>query len=165
MNFLAGLFGAIGAALAAGLRAVVSTLFLGSWLVFGSDPGPWTEPPRTGSPAKLIAVATPVLNPAAGTKFKDSLSVSITTATAGAQIRYTTDGWDPSEASPLYSGPVIFNWSTTVKARAFKSGMAPSFSPGSSRLYGGSLTAKITNATTGAIIRSTIITGETPRRG
>lgn len=165
MNFLAGLFGAIGAALAAGLRAVVSTLFLGSWLVFGSDPGPWTEPPRTGSPAKLIAVATPVLNPAAGTKFKDSLSVSITTATAGAQIRYTTDGWDPSEASPLYSGPVIFNWSTTVKARAFKSGMAPSAVASASYDPVQKIAAPLLNPTPGIFTGSVIVNLVTPTSG
>ncbi|MEW6264023.1 MAG: chitobiase/beta-hexosaminidase C-terminal domain-containing protein, partial [Thermodesulfobacteriota bacterium] len=47
-------------------------------------------------------------------------------ATAGADIRYTLDGGEPGEASPLYSEPIAVTASAAVKARAFKPGWASS---------------------------------------
>jgi hypothetical protein len=70
-------------------------------------------------------VAKPSINPAPGT-YTGPVSVSISTVTAGAAIRYTTNGADPTSGSPVYSGPLTFNSSVTVKARAFKSGMSDS---------------------------------------
>ena len=71
------------------------------------------------------AVAAPVLSPAGGT-FSGSVTVSISTATNGATIRYTTDGADPTTASPAYTGPWVVNASMTVKAKAFAAGLADS---------------------------------------
>lgn len=67
-------------------------------------------------------VARPSINPAPGT-YTGSVSVSISTATSGATIRYTTNGTDPTRNSSAYSGPLSFSSSLTVRARAFKSGM------------------------------------------
>ncbi len=64
-------------------------------------------------------VETPVFAPVAGT-YADSVTFSITCATDGAVIRYTTDGTEPTEASTLYSAPVTLTATTTVKAVAFK---------------------------------------------
>lgn len=49
-------------------------------------------------------------------------------ATAGAQIRYTTDGSEPTEQSSLYTRPIILKDGTLVyfKAKAFKPGLKPS---------------------------------------
>src|SRR5262249_55180086 len=49
--------------------------------------------------------AAPVLSPAGGT-FTGSVTVSMSSATSGASIRYSTDGSDPNAGSKLYSGPI-----------------------------------------------------------
>ena len=46
-------------------------------------------------------------------------SVSISTSTAGASIRYTTDGSEPIASSTLYTGPINVATSTAIKARSF----------------------------------------------
>lgn len=56
--------------------------------------------------------------------FRDSVAVALSAATAGAEVRYTTDGTSPTKASPLYSAPVKLTASGTVKARAFAPGHA-----------------------------------------
>jgi alpha-L-rhamnosidase len=48
-------------------------------------------------------------------------------ATEGVQIRYTLDGSEPTERSPLYDQPLETDKYAVVTARAFKPGMAPSF--------------------------------------
>lgn len=58
--------------------------------------------------------------------FKESTPVNIISRTEGAEVRYTLDGSDPCETSPLYTGPFVLDRSATVKARAFKDGMQPS---------------------------------------
>jgi hypothetical protein len=44
----------------------------------------------------------------------------------GAEIRYTTDGSDPTPASALYDEPFDVAVLTTVKARAYRTGFSPS---------------------------------------
>ena len=54
-------------------------------------------------------------------------TVEIFTSTPGAQIRYTTDGSNPtSTTGTLYAGPVALTTSTTLKAIAYKAGLANS---------------------------------------
>ncbi len=43
-------------------------------------------------------------------------------APADAQIRYTLDGDEPNNSSPLYSNPITINNTTVVKAKAFPTG-------------------------------------------
>lgn len=71
------------------------------------------------------AVATPTFSPAGGT-FPQQQNVTISTATANAMIRYTTDGTDPTASSTVYSAPLILSSTTTLKARGFLSGMTDS---------------------------------------
>ena len=52
--------------------------------------------------------------------------VTITSNTVGTEIRYSKDGNDVTEESTLYSGQFSVEAGTTVKAKAFKSGMNPS---------------------------------------
>jgi hypothetical protein len=73
----------------------------------------------------LPQAAAPTFSPAAGT-YASAQSVTITSATSGAQIRYTTDGATPTVASPLYSGPVSVAASLTLRAIAFATGFAAS---------------------------------------
>jgi hypothetical protein len=71
-------------------------------------------------------VANPAFNPAAGT-YSSAQNVTIGTATAGASIRYTTDGSAPSEtAGTLYTGPIAVSGRTTLNAIAYASGLADS---------------------------------------
>ena len=70
-------------------------------------------------------VATPTFSPAAGTYF-DAQNVSISCTTEGATIRYTLDETDPTESSAVYSTPISVNTTTTIKAKAFKSGYTAS---------------------------------------
>lgn len=59
---------------------------------------------------------TPTISPDPGTY---TSTVAVTITLPGATIRYTTDGSDPTAASPLYSTPIVLTTSTTVKARAW----------------------------------------------
>jgi hypothetical protein len=53
-------------------------------------------------------------------------AVTLSTATAGAEIRYTTDGGEPTVSGALYTGPIAITANTTIKAKAFKSGLTDS---------------------------------------
>ena len=71
-------------------------------------------------------VATPTFTPAAGT-YTSAQNVTISSATAGASIRYTTDGSTPtSTVGTIYSAPVSISVSQALKAIAYKSGMTDS---------------------------------------
>ena len=71
---------------------------------------------------------TPVISPDAGT-YADSVVVTMTCATPGAQIRYTIYGEEPSSTSNLYEGPFTLNSSRTVKAKAFMNNVSWEDSP------------------------------------
>lgn len=59
-------------------------------------------------------------------RFDGWTTASIASPTQGAIVRYTTDGSLPGLRSPMYSGPKTICVTTTLKARAFKAGMADS---------------------------------------
>jgi hypothetical protein len=70
------------------------------------------------------AVKTPVLTPAAGIHVGTSLNVTVSSATEGAEIRYTTDGSTPTQSSSLYvDGVTLPQGTTTLKLLAVKSGL------------------------------------------
>lgn len=52
--------------------------------------------------------------------------VEVETSTEGAEIRYTTDGSEPTEESPLFDGVIFVEETTTFKAKAFKEEMLSS---------------------------------------
>jgi hypothetical protein len=70
-------------------------------------------------------VATPTANPA-GRNFTGTLSVTLTSATAGAAVYYTTDGTAPTASSTRFGAPIALTANTVIKAIAIKEGMYPS---------------------------------------
>jgi hypothetical protein len=89
---------------------------------------------KTGYTNSAVATATytiaaaltaPVFSPAAGT-YTSPQTVTITDATSGALIYYTTDGSTPSTSSTIYSGAIWQCDTQTLKAIAVKSGYTSS---------------------------------------
>lgn len=84
--------------------------------------------PAEGRVHKLLFTVQPVgpaFSPAAGI-FDDPVQVTLATTTAGAIIRYTTDGTEPTATSTEYSGPFTVSATTTVKAKTFGGGLPDS---------------------------------------
>ena len=75
----------------------------------------------SGSVTAMPMVATPTFSLDAGT-FLTAQTVSISCATEGATIYYTTNGNDPTTSSSVYSSPLNISSTTTLKAMAAKSG-------------------------------------------
>lgn len=73
-------------------------------------------------------VSTPVFSQQAGFNTAP-VSLTITCATAGATIRYTLDGTEPTSTSTVYSGVINIASTTVVRTKAFSSlpGVPPSF--------------------------------------
>ncbi|WP_168735716.1 chitobiase/beta-hexosaminidase C-terminal domain-containing protein [Cohnella fermenti] len=69
--------------------------------------------------------AEPNFSPPGGT-YTAAQTVSIASATPGAEIRYTVDGSTPTATSALYTGPIQVSETKTLTAIAFKSGMSAS---------------------------------------
>jgi alpha-tubulin suppressor-like RCC1 family protein len=119
----------------------------------------------------LGTVAAPQFSSSGGT-YTSSQTVSLSSTTSGATIRYTTDGTDPTARSPIYTSPILIEGTTSLKAKAFKgdysastdaSGLfvidsgtvdTPRLSPGSGT-YATSQTVTITTETSGATIHYT----------
>ena len=63
-------------------------------------------------------VEAPTFSPAAGT-YADAQTVTISCATAGATIYYTTDGTEPTSSSTEYTTAITVSSTTTIKAIAY----------------------------------------------
>ena len=70
-------------------------------------------------------LTNPIFDPPDG-YYVQSQTVSISCFIPGAQNYYTLDGSEPTLSSPLYTGPIAVNTSTTIKARAWLAGWSPS---------------------------------------
>lgn len=74
-------------------------------------------------------VADPTFLPVE-TTFTNSVEITLDTMTDGASIRYTLDGSDPTAAKAsvykIYDGPFTLTATTSIKAAAYKKGMADS---------------------------------------
>jgi hypothetical protein len=69
--------------------------------------------------------AAPAVSPSAGT-YGSTQTVSLSDATSGAVIYYTTNGSVPNASSPRYSAPITVAATTTIKAVAVASGYTTS---------------------------------------
>jgi stage V sporulation protein SpoVS len=120
----------------------------------------WTY---VGSPTGLTA--TPTFMPVAGT-YTGTQSVTISDATNGAVIYYTTNGTQPTTSSPVYSSPISVAANETLNAIALASGdttsavgsavykiraATPSFAPAPGT-YAVAQSVTITDGTSGAVI-------------
>lgn len=116
----------------------------------------------------LQPAALPLISPAGGTH-TGNVNVSLSTATAGATLRYTTNNTAVTTSSPVYSGPLVLTANTTVRVKAFKSGMAasderiatfavkpylPAASPNGGT-FTGSVPVTLSSATSGTTLRYT----------
>jgi hypothetical protein len=72
-----------------------------------------------------LQAATPTFDPPGGTYLLPQ-SVSISDASPGVTIYYTTDGSTPTTSSAQYSGPILVLTSTTIKAIAVAPGWSQS---------------------------------------
>ncbi|MFI5584435.1 chitobiase/beta-hexosaminidase C-terminal domain-containing protein [Amycolatopsis sp. NPDC051758] len=70
-------------------------------------------------------VAAPTFSPPGGT-YSSTQTVTLSSATSGATIRYTVDGSTPTASSPQYTAPISVPTSRTVNAIALKSGSTTS---------------------------------------
>ncbi len=81
---------------------------------------------KAGSPTSdvtsalyTLVVTMPTMTPGAGT-YTSPPTVTLSTTTPSAAIRYTTDGSGPTEQSALYTGSFVVGTSTTLKTAAFR---------------------------------------------
>jgi hypothetical protein len=74
----------------------------------------------------LPQAAAPAFSPGGGS-YTSTQIVTITSATSGASLRYTTDGSAPTEThGTIYSSPVNISATTTLKAIAYMAGLSDS---------------------------------------
>ena len=74
---------------------------------------------------EIPTVAAPTFSPVGG-NYSAIQNVTLSSSTAGAILRYTVDGSEPSSASTVYSGPIVVSSTVMIKAKAFKDGMTDS---------------------------------------
>ncbi len=84
------------------------------------------------APAPREPAAATAFEPVSGTYAPPQMA-SLSTSTPDAVIHYTTDGSTPTDESPIYSGPILVDTTTTIQAIALAPGMPPS--PVSSASY------------------------------
>ena len=138
----------------------------------------WTYTAAAGTSPPPTPAATPSFSPGPG-NYTGTQTVTISDATPGATIFYTTNGSTPTPSSPAYSGPIAVAASETVNAIATASGYSnstvasasysitplsaaatPTFTP-TAGSYTGAQSVSISDATPGATIYYTV-NGATP---
>jgi len=94
----------------------------GTWMFF-SPPTPGVS--NNAATAAFGIADDPVFTPGAGF-FGGSISVQIASPTPGSHIHYTTDGADPTEAKPTYTGLIPVTTATVIRAQVHAPPLFPS---------------------------------------
>ena len=81
--------------------------------------------PTPGSENSIAIAPNPVFSHSGGV-FTETFLLQLYVDDMQAAIHYTLDGSEPTETSPVYSGPISVNLSTYIRARTYKAGMFPS---------------------------------------
>lgn len=71
---------------------------------------------------EALQAEAPVITPVSGS-YDSEQTVTITSTVKGAEIKYTTDGSNPTEESDTYVAPFVVDKSTIVKAVTYRKGM------------------------------------------
>ena len=87
----------------------------GDWVVCTS---PTLGQSNDNSPQSMRYSAAPRIEQDAGF-YQDMVEVSIANNEANSTLRYTTDGTNVTDSSPIYNGPIMVTSTTVIKARAF----------------------------------------------
>lgn len=82
-------------------------------------------PSNVASSTYELRAAAPFFDPLGGT-YTSTQSVAISSTTPGVEIRYTTDGSEPTPSSALATGLITVDHTLTLKAAAFRSGWTTS---------------------------------------
>jgi parallel beta-helix repeat protein len=93
------------------------------WLYF-SDVTPGGRNSGYGAPS-LVFAPEPVFSIQGGFYDPEECILGISTHVPGSEIRFTLDGSDPDELSPLFTDDILVDRTTTVKARVYVHGMLP----------------------------------------
>ena len=86
----------------------------------------FSNTPSMGCYEYAELAARPAFEIASGTTFYPTTNVTLSCATDGAKIYYTTDGSRPTDSSMEYTGPIEISATTTIKARAYAPTVGPS---------------------------------------
>lgn len=70
-------------------------------------------------------VANPEILPR-GAESNNPVAITLSTATGGAQLRWTIDGSEPTIHSTLYQGPFLLGTNGPLRVKGFRNGFAPS---------------------------------------
>ncbi len=101
----------------------------------------WQIIPAVPELLKPLVTEAPIFNYASGA-YASPLTLSITTSSPGAVIRYTTDGSDPTATSSVYSTNIYLSSNANIKAVAMRPGML------TSSIVSGTYTFSFTASTT-----------------
>ncbi len=82
--------------------------------------------PSIGCYQYTALTANPTFSIESGTLLDSATSVTLSCATEGAKIYYTTDGSLPTESSTEYTIPLLISATTTINARAYADGLGRS---------------------------------------
>lgn len=107
---------------------------------FGSEPTHWTASAPEDQPGQGVS---PLLFSTPRGFYSGSVSLTISTTTPGAQIKYTTDGTAPTDTNgTIYSGTINISANSVVRARGFKSAFLDSATQTHTYLMNASNTVK-----------------------
>jgi hypothetical protein len=85
--------------------------------------------------------STPIVSPGGGAYLKPQL-ITMSSATTGSTIYFTTNGSTPTKLSTKYTAPILIDKTSEIKAIAFADGQEPSYTTYEAYEYGQFLTSE-----------------------